>query len=162
MKNAHPDDYITCDQCLKQVKAHYLRKHFYMRHRKGVYKCSQDCDYIAEYYHELEKHRYMVHNSRQYGIWADGSGGSAGLGGGGSGGGFGPSSSSNPSTSSSGNVFFPSNPIAAAIVNHQANNKFGTNPIQASIIYKVMGGGLKLLAIISFQVRSVTADKVSA
>lgn len=114
MKNAHPDEYITCDQCLKQVKAHYLRKHFYMRHRKGVYKCSQDCDYIAEYYHELEKHRYMVHNSRSYGNWADGSGSS------GFGGSFG--SSNLPSSSSGNNAFFPSNPIAAAIVNHQANN----------------------------------------
>ena len=64
MKNNHPDAYIICEQCQKQVKAHYLRKHVYMRHRKGEYKCSQDCEFVAEYYHELEKHRYMMHYNR--------------------------------------------------------------------------------------------------
>lgn len=114
MKNVHPEEYITCEQCQKQVKAHYMRKHFYMRHRRGTYKCSQDCDYVAAYYHELEKHRYMTHNNRYN--WVDNGGG-----GGGGGGGSAPVSMANNSS----NVFFPTNPIAAAIMashNNSHNN----------------------------------------
>lgn len=119
MKNVHPEEYITCEQCQKQVKAHYMRKHFYMRHRRGTYKCSQDCDYVAAYYHELEKHRYMTHNNRYN--WADNGGG-----GGGGGGGSAPVSMANNSS----NVFFPTNPIAAAIMashNNSHNNNNNSN-----------------------------------
>ncbi|KAH9406116.1 hypothetical protein TYRP_013717 [Tyrophagus putrescentiae] len=56
MKNVHPEEYITCEQCQKQ--------------------CSQDCDYVAAYYHELEKHRYMTHNNRYN--WVDNGGGGGG------------------------------------------------------------------------------------
>ncbi len=113
MKNVHPEEYITCEQCQKQVKAHYMRKHFYMRHRRGTYKCSQDCDYVAAYYHELEKHRYMTHNNRYN--WADNGGG---------GGGSAPVSMANNSS----NVFFPTNPIAAAIMaSHNSNHSNSSN-----------------------------------
>lgn len=79
-----------------------------MRHRKGEYKCSQDdCGYVAEFYHELEKHRYVMHYNRY--SWGNEPGGS-GVGGGGvpivSGALQGPPGNSNP--------------IVAAVVQHSA------------------------------------------
>ena len=67
MRMEHVDEYLTCKSCNKKFRnAEAIRKHNYLLHDTGDYRCDHEgCDFSTTYRHELFTHRQSKHKRKK-------------------------------------------------------------------------------------------------